>query len=72
MRNKILVCDEEGNVKCEDYEEDPWGGLSFALSHERNSSDDKCPISGFNADEVTAGFLYGTREEAISSWSIRI
>jgi hypothetical protein len=26
---RILVCDDEGNVHDDDYENDPWSGLSF-------------------------------------------
>lgn len=70
---RILVCDDEGNVHDDDYENDPWSGLSYGLAHDRRDMIDSCPIAKFDEDEEILGtYLYDTREEAIESWNKRV
>lgn len=61
---EIVQCDDEGNVRGEEYESNPWSGLGYRVVHE---SDD-CPIftgeDGYN-------LIYDSREEAESHWNRR-
>lgn len=61
---KIAQCDDEGNVRGEEYESNPWSGLGYRIVHE---SDD-CPIS---TGEDGYNLIYDSREEAISHWNRR-
>ena len=67
----IVVCDEEGNFKDEEYEKDPWSGLSYALLHEEKDvpTGKRCPIATFDDDRMTLGtMLYDSPEEAADAW----
>ena len=61
---KVVQCDDEGNVRGEEYESNPWSGLGYRIVHE---SDD-CPIytceDGYN-------LIYDSREEAENHWNSR-
>lgn len=61
---KVVQCDDEGNVRGEEYESNPWSGLGYRIVHE---SDD-CPIytceDGYN-------LIYDSREEAENHWNTR-
>ena len=63
-KSKIVQCDDEGNVRGEEYESNPWSGLGYRIVHE---SDD-CPIytceDGYN-------LIYDSREEAVKAWNTR-
>ena len=61
---KIVQCDDEGNVRGEEYESNPWSGLGYRVVHE---SDD-CPIS---TGEDGYNLIYDSREEAESHWNTR-
>ncbi len=64
---KLVVCDHEGNIHDDDYENDPWSGLSYAIDHDVNSNPD-CPIA-HDPSEFLGRYLYDTREEAITTWN---
>ena len=63
-KSKIVQCDDEGNVRGEEYENNPWSGLGYRIVHE---SDD-CPIytceDGYN-------LIYDSREQAENHWNTR-
>ena len=61
---KIAQCDDEGNVRGEEYESNPWSGLGYRIVHE---SDD-CPIS---TGEDGYNLIYDSREEAVNDWNTR-
>lgn len=61
---EIAVCDNEGNVRGEDYERDPWSGLGYRIVH---ISED-CPVA---TDEDGGSNIYDTREEAERHWNRR-
>lgn len=61
---KVVQCDDEGNVRGEEYESNPWSGLGYRVMHE---SDD-CPIS---TGEDGYNLIYDSREEAESHWNRR-
>ena len=63
-KSKIVQCDDEGNVRSEEYESNPWSGLGYRVVHE---SDD-CPIS---TGEDGYSFIYDSREEAENHWNSR-
>lgn len=70
-RVHIQVCDGEGNFHDEEYENDPWSGLSYALIHEDKDIPEgkKCPIAFSDGDQQPLGNqLYDTREEAKCAW----
>ena len=70
----IVVCDNEGNTHNEEYENDPWSGLSFALVHEQRDVPEgrECPIATHDDDDVHLGmWLYDTRKEAIKAWNTK-
>lgn len=61
---KIVQCDDEGNIRGEEYESNPWSGLGYRVVHE---SDD-CPIS---TGEDGYNLIYDSQEEAESHWNRR-
>lgn len=63
-KSKIVQCDDEGNIRDEEYESSPWSGLGYRVMHE---SDD-CPIS---TGEDGYNLIYDSREEAESHWNRR-
>lgn len=66
---EVVVCDDEGNIHSEEYECDPWSGLSYGLRHmaDRNAN---CPIAE-GWDDLLGCYLYDTREEAVAAWNRR-
>lgn len=63
-KSKIVQCDDEGNVRGEEYESNPWSGLGYRVVHE---SDD-CPIS---TGEEGYNLIYDSREQAVEAWNNR-
>lgn len=41
---RIVVCDDEGNIHPDEYEDDPWSGLGYMLVHEE-ADGVQCPIA---------------------------
>ena len=71
---QILICDDEGNVHEEDgYMDDPWSGLTFAISHHcRQDGAVDCPIATFNLDDEILGTrLYYSIDELVETWNSR-
>lgn len=67
----LIVCDDEGNFKNEDYEQDAWSGLWYMLGHELKDNED-CPIAvRTDGDENIGVTMYGSRAEAIEAWNKR-
>lgn len=68
----VTISDDEGNDRDEEYENDPWSGLSFKLNHTYDQNKE-CPIASYSREEGgTLGvYLYGSREEAIKAWNTR-
>jgi len=65
------ISDREGNSRDEEYEKDPWSGLSYTIEHvhEANSG---CPIAQYECDGAMMGvYLYDSREEAAAAWNKR-
>jgi len=68
----LSISDDEGNDRDEEYENDPWSGLSFKIQH--NHDDNKgCPIASYSAEEggSIGVYLYESREEATQAWNTR-
>lgn len=69
---ELSISDHEGNDKNEEYENDPWSGLSFKFQHPYEENED-CPIANNGPGEDSVGvYLYDSREEAIESWNKRV
>nr|WP_026681353.1 hypothetical protein [Priestia megaterium] len=66
----ISVSDDEGNDKSDEYESDPWSGLSFKIKHDHEKNKD-CPIAKYE-EESMGVYLYESREEAIKAWNTRM
>lgn len=68
---KIGVSDAEGNQRDEEYEQDPWSGLSYTLQHSHEENEG-CPIAKYECDGAGVGvYLYDSREEAAAAWNKR-
>lgn len=70
---RILVCDNEGNIHEDDYENDPWSGLSYAISHEADLSkgnDAVCPIATFEGESIGTQ-IYDSVDELVEDWNRR-
>jgi len=70
----IVVCDEEGNIQGDEYEQNPWSGLAYGISH---TTDDQiggeCPIATEPDDDYLQGrILYDSRDEAYDAWATRV
>ena len=63
------ISDDEGNSRDEEYENNPWSGLSFTLIHEYQD-DIECPIAT-HWGETLGALLYDSKEEAIRIWNAR-
>lgn len=69
---RIVVCDSEGNLRPDEYENDPWSGLGFKLYHDETMTNGEyCPIAGHESEGTLGMYIYDTREEAIEAWNIR-
>lgn len=65
----VVITDDEGNFRDEDYARDPWSGLSFALYHD-NEDNLNCPISN-HVGEILGSTLYNTEKDAVLAWETR-
>lgn len=65
----VGISDDEGNPRDEEYEDDPWSGLSFRLIHEYQDGI-VCPIAT-HYDELLGTLLYESREELARVWNNR-
>lgn len=69
---RIVVCDDEGNIHEDDYENDPWSGLGYRLYHDiADFKDVNCPIAGHEGSGEMGIWIYNTREDAIEAWNRR-
>lgn len=70
---RILVCDDEGNIHNDDYENDPWSGLGYQLYHDIDDVPDgkECPIARHEGEGVLGMWIYDSREEATEAWNRR-
>lgn len=66
---RIIVCDDEGNHKNPEYEDDPWSGLGFLLYHSEEENPN-CPIA-HDAENQLGMIIYDSREEAAKAWNHR-
>lgn len=65
----IGISDEEGNYRDEEYESDPWSGLTYTLIHEYQDGIE-CPIATHH-EEILGSRLYESREEVANAWNKR-
>jgi len=81
---KLVVCDDEGNTHDEFYEDDPWSGLKYRISHTLadnmnglkipDNNTPACPITTASdeCDDGIGSYLYRTPEEAARAWNMRV
>lgn len=62
----VVVLDEEGNIRDEEYERDPYSGLSYAVAHDDPNG--ACPIATY--DEPLP-WLYDSRDGVAHVWNRR-
>lgn len=67
---RIIVCDDEGNHRPDEYENDPWSGLGFMLYHDEEENPN-CSIA-HEAESQCGRNIYDNREEATLAWNQRI
>lgn len=68
---RILVSDDEGNMRPDEYEKDPWSGLGFQIEHIAVEEDDPiCPVATFEGESIGTR-IYDSRDEAIEAWNSR-
>lgn len=65
----IGISDDEGNYRNEEYENDPWSGLTYTLIHEYEDGVE-CPIATHH-EELLGSRSYESREEVINAWNNR-
>lgn len=73
IKPQIIICDDEGNIKRnpEEYLEDQWSGLSFALIHPIDE-EQSCPVATDKDDDLVLGNqLYDSLDEIIETWNKR-
>ena len=63
---RIVVCDDEGNIRDKAYELDPVSGLWYSVTH--YGEDFLCPIS---EKPGPLPWLFSTPYEAARSWNLR-
>ena len=69
---RIVVCDDEGNIHTDDYEQDPWSGLGYLLYHDiTDDCAESCPIAKHEGEGVMGTQIYDSRKEAIEAWNRR-
>lgn len=62
----VVVLDEEGNVRDEEYERDPYSGLSYAVAHDDPNG--ACPIATYDAP---LPWFYDSRDSVAHVWNRR-
>lgn len=62
----VVVLDDEGNIRDEEYERDPYSGLSYAVAHDDPNG--ACPIATY--DEPLP-WLYDSRDGVAHVWNRR-
>ena len=68
---EIQICDDEGNLRDEEYKAEPYSGLSYSVAHD-DRENKGCPIANFYEDGGVVGtLLYESEEELITTWNKR-
>lgn len=62
----VVVLDDEGNIRDEEYERDPYSGLRYAVAHDDPNG--ACPIATY--DEPLP-WLYDSRDGVAHVWNRR-
>ena len=69
---RIVVCDDEGNVHDDDYENNPWSGIGYRIYHDiTDDSSNSCPIARHEGEGELGIWIYDSRSEAIETWNRR-
>lgn len=65
----VVVCDDEGNLRNDEYENDHWSGLGYLLYHDKSQAKGDCPIAQHEGEGVLGTRIYDTRKEAVQAWN---
>ena len=65
----IAISDDEGNMRDEEYEKEPWSGLSYTIEH-LETDNNGCPIASHDG-EIVGILLYKSRKELVKAWNNR-
>lgn len=69
---RIVVCDDEGNVHDDDYENNPWSGIGYRIYHDiTDDLSNSCPIARHEGEGEIGIWIYDSRSEAIEAWNRR-
>lgn len=69
----LLLCDEEGNPRDDDYLDNPYSGISYCIVHSHKDVPNgvHCPIATSYDDGAISEYLYDSKEEALEALKIR-
>ena len=68
---KICICDDEGNIRDENYLNDSFSGLSFGIEHTlAQEGAEYCPIATYKGEGIGA-ILYDSVDELVRYWNRR-
>ena len=62
----VVILDDEGNIRDEEYERDPYSGLSYVMAH--NDPNGACPIVTYDEPIL---WLYDSRDDVAHVWNRR-
>ena len=62
----VVILDDEGNIRDEEYERDPYSGLSYVLAHDDPNG--ACPIVTYDEPIL---WLYDSRDDVAHVWNRR-
>ena len=67
------LCDEEGNLRNNDYLDNPYSGISYCIIHSLKDVPNgiHCPIATSYDDSAISEYLYRTKEEALEALKLR-
>lgn len=73
---KVIVCDDEGNLKfgsiAAEYEQNPWSGLRYQLYHTEKMVPEgvECPISTEEGYSLGC-YSYDSKDDALAAANLR-
>lgn len=67
---EIIACDDEGNLRSNEYVENPYSGLGYLIVHDERHEKGFCPIAK-HLGETQGMYIYDSEEEAIEAWNRR-
>jgi hypothetical protein len=68
---RLVITDDEGNLRNESYESDPFSGIAYSVAHNGPDVEEaSCPAI---TDDNDAGpWIFEKKKEAIKAWNKRV